>query len=314
MDLRVLRYFVAIADAGSFTAAAARLCVAQPALSRHVRELETELGVTLVQRLPRGIRLTVEGAVLHESAVRMLEEAEQVRHRLSDREAPGQQRVTLGTSPTLGRVVVPALFERARRASGGLALRMREAFTPQLLDWLQRGLVDVAIVTNPDTDRPLALQPLAGEPFALICPAGQRRPAVVTPAQLSTIPVLMTRLHRGIVERQLGRLGARLNVQAEIDSVDSIRELVLRGRWATVMPVSVFSSDLGTPRAVTMSEVSGIPLSRILMLATRIEARQPMAIEVVKELVRNEFAELAAQGVFSIRAGGRVRRAKRSGR
>ncbi len=254
-----------------------------------------------MQRLPRGVRLTVEGAVLHESAVRMLDEAERVRHRLGDGDARARQTVTLGTSPTLGRVVVPALFERGRKSSAGVSLRMREAFTPVLLDWLQRGHVDIAIVTNPDTDRALSLQPLIGEPFALVCPAGQRRPGVVTPAQLSSIPVLMTSLHRGIVERQLGRLGARLNVQAEIDSVDSIRELVMGGAWSTVMPVSVFSSDLASRRAVTLSEVSGIPLNRILMLATRIEPGQSAAIELVRALVREEFAELAARGVFSIR-------------
>lgn len=302
MDLRVLRYFVAIADAGSFTAAASRVCVAQPALSRHIRELESELGVALIRRLPRGVRLTAEGAALYESAMRMLNEAERVRSLLVDRGAVADTTVTVGTSPTLGRVVVPGLFERCHRSSTGVTLKVREAFTPVLLDWLHRGLIDIAIATSPDTDKPFALHPLVGEPFALVCPAAQCRPAVVTPEELSGIPVLMTSLHRSIVERQLGLLGARLNVQAEIDSVDSIRELVLRGPWSTVMPVSVFAADPQSLLAVTLSEVSGIPMSRILTLASRIEPRQAAGIEVVKDLVRCEFSELASRGVFSLAA------------
>jgi LysR family nitrogen assimilation transcriptional regulator len=94
----------------------------------------------------------------------------------------------------------------------------------------------------------------------------------------------MTSLHRGIVERQLASLGKPLNVQAEIDSVDSIRELVLRGRWATIMPVSVFKESEASAQMV-MSEVSGVQLNRQLVLATRLESQSPGALSLVHELV-----------------------------
>lgn len=116
---------------------------------------------------------------------------------------------------------------------------------PRAAGWLERGMVDMAIVTNPEAGRALTLPPLLGEPFALVSHVSLRLGPVVSVSQLARIPLLMTSLHRSIVERQLLPLRAHLNIQAEIDSVDSIRELVLKGQWATIMPVSVFKE----PRA-----------------------------------------------------------------
>lgn len=302
MDLRALRYFVAIADAGSLTAAAAAIQIAQPALTRQLRELEADLGVQLLQRMPRGVRLTPAGVTLYESAQRILAEASRVRQKLARRTDGADKTVLLGASPTLARVLLPGLFESCQRSLGGIELRTREAFTPALLDWLERGLIDMAIVTNPEAGRPLALQPLLGEPFALISHISRNIGPVVSVNKLARIPLLMTSLHRSIVERQLLPLGKQLNIQAEIDSVDSIRELVHRGQWATIMPVSVFKA----PRAaddVVMSEVSGVQLNRLLVLATRIESRDNSAIPVIQEMIEAEFARLARRGVFSFASG-----------
>ena len=93
-------------------------------------------------------------------------------------------------------------------------------------------------------------------------------------------------------------LGKQLNVQAEIDSVDSIRELLLRGRWATIMPVSVFK-DISMYPEITMSEISGVQLNRMLVLATRLESRPTAALTLVHELVEAEFSRLMREGVFS---------------
>ena len=230
MNLRAPRYFVAIADAGSLTAAAAAVSVAQPALTRQLRELEADLGVQLLLRLPRGVRLTPAGVTLYESAQRMLAEAARVRQLLASRSHTDQKSaVVLGASPTLTRVLLPGVFESCLGAVSGIQLRAREAFTPALLDWLERGVIDMAIVTNPEPGRPLSLYPLLGEPFALVSHPSLKIGPVVSVRQLANIPLLMTTLHHKLVDRQLLPLGARLRLLAEIDSVDSIRELVLRG-------------------------------------------------------------------------------------
>ncbi|HEX4894912.1 MAG TPA: LysR family transcriptional regulator, partial [Solimonas sp.] len=298
MNLRALRYFVAIADAGSLTAAAAAVNVAQPALTRQLRELEADLGVQLLLRLPRGVRLTPAGVTLYESAQRMLAEAARVRRLLASRNSDQNAAVVLGASPTLTRVLLPGLFENTLRAVAGSELRAREAFTPALLDWLERGVIDMAIVTNPEPGRPLSLYPLLGEPFALVSHPSLKIDPVVSVRQLAGLPLLMTTLHRTLVDRQLLPLGARLQLRAEIDSVDSIRELVLRGPWATLMPISVFKEPAAA-QGVVISEISGVQLNRLLVLATRIESLDSSPQLALKEIIEAEFARLARAGMFS---------------
>ncbi|MDB5892119.1 MAG: hypothetical protein JWP47_2950 [Polaromonas sp.] len=301
MNLRALRYFVAIADAGSLTAAAAAISIAQPALTRQLRELEADLGVQLLQRNPRGVLLTPAGVTLYESAQRMLAEATRVRQQLARPQNSTFATVVLGSSPTLARVLLPSLFESCRR-SLAFQLRAREAFTPALLDWLERGVVDMAIVTNPEAGRALTLHPLLGEPFALISHKSLQFGPVISISQLARIPLLMTSLHRSIVERQLLPLGGHLNIQGEIDSVDSIRELVMQGRWATVMPVSVFKEPRAS-EAVAMSEISGVQLNRLLVLATRVERQDNSALYVLREMIESEVARLTRKGMFSFASG-----------
>jgi LysR family nitrogen assimilation transcriptional regulator len=296
VNLRTLKYFVAIADAGSFTAAAVAVSIAQPALTRQMRDLETELGVTLFQRGARGVRLTPDGATLYESAGRMLAEAARVRLLLGGEGADQPATVVLGVTPTLTRVLLPGVFERCHRHLAGVRLVVREAFTPQLMEGLERGLIDMAVVTNPVSHRALALQPLLVEPFALIAPAAQGLPPSVSAAELAQVPLLMTGLHRGIVERALAPLGGRIRVEAEIDSVDAIRELVLQGHRATVMPVSVFKN--AQAGQVTLSEISGARIDRLLVVATRVERARNTALGVVNDVIRTEAEKLNRAGVF----------------
>ncbi|WP_427183709.1 LysR family transcriptional regulator [Bordetella bronchialis] len=302
MNLKALRYFVAIADAGSFTAAAAQVRIAQPALSRHVRELESELGVTLLRRSARGAILTQEGAALCEAARRILAEAEQVKTQLTAQAQLGQSTITVGASPTLGRVLLPGLFERCDSALGGFRITLRESFTPTLSDWLERGLIDVAFLTNPNGSRDFALHHLYSEPFALVTAMPRRIPATIPVSALPDLPLLVTRFHRSVVERQLGVVGGRLNIHSEIDSVESIRELVMQGRWATLMPVSVFSRQREA-RAVALSEITGVQLNRLLTLAVRRDAGANPGIARFTEIVKAECAELVAKGVFSFSEG-----------
>lgn len=303
MHLRTLRYFVAVADAGSLTAAAAAIPIAQPALTRQMRELEAELGTLLLQRLPRGVRLTQAGVSVYESAQRILGEAARLQQKLASSRSAEKATVVLGASPTLARLLLPGLLENSAQALEGVTLRTREAFTPALLDWLERGVIDMAVVTNPESRRTLSMQPLLAEPFALVSHVSMKIPPLVMASQLPRIPLLMTSLHRGIVERQLMLLGKELNVRSEIDSVDSIRELVSRGRWATIMPVSVFKDGPRAPRSIRMSEISGVQLHRQLMLATRLEPQPNTALPLLQEVVEAEFSRLARRGAFTFGAG-----------
>ena len=300
MNLRAMKYFVAIVDAGSLTAASEAIAIAQPALSRQLRELEKDLGVQLLHRTPQGVHMTQAGATLYEASCRILADAEQVREQLTGRNRITRQaRVVLGTSPTLARLLVPGVFARCRNSPDDVKLTVREAFTPVLLDWLERGIIDIAVVTNPEPGRALTMHTLLGEPFALVTQVSRRLSPVISLSELARIPVLMTTIHRGIVELQLAPLGGRLNVQSEIDSVDAIREMVLQGQGSTLMPVSVFT-DPHAQNPVMMSVVSGAPLNRLLVMATRIEREKNSALSMLKDLIVAELAELTRAGTFNL--------------
>ncbi len=305
MNLRTLRNFVAIADAGSLTAAAAAIPIAQPALTRQIRDLESEMGAQLLQRLPRGVGLTPSGVTFYESARRILAEASRLGQQLAHHRQRDKDTIVLGTSPTLARLLLPGLFEMCADTLENVELRFHEAFTPVLLDLLGRGVIDMAIVTNPEPGRSLSLQPLLGEPFALASHVQMGIGPIVSLGELARIPLLMTSLHRGIVDRQLARLGKSLPVHTEIDSIDSIRELVTRGRWATIMPVSVFKESAQTPQPpqIVVSEISGVQLNRMLVLATRADSQPRPALSLVQEFVTTEFSRLERQGIFSFARG-----------
>ncbi len=299
MNLRTLRYFVAIADAGSLSAAAAAIPIAQPALTRQLRDLEADLGVQLLMRLPRGVRLTQAGVTLYESAQRILKEADRVRQQLARKLGDDRATVVLGVPPTLSRIMLPGLFEQSLANLPEIELKTREAFTPTLLDWLERGLIDMAVVTNPESNRPVNLMPLLGEPFALVSHARMKMRSTVSLTQLERIPLLMTSLHHGLVEQQLRPMGKKLEVRALIDSVDSIREMVIRGKWATIMPVSVFK-EAGADPDIVMSEITGVQLNRLLVLAWRREPQNNQAMGMIKDMVEQQFGRLISTGTFSL--------------
>jgi DNA-binding transcriptional LysR family regulator len=300
MDLRSVRYFIQIADCGSITRAASNLGVAQPALSRHLRAMEDELGLPLLVRLPRGVRLTAPGRQFLDHCRRALRELDRGKEELrANRESPRGQ-VILGVSPTLGPLLVPGVVERVRRQCPQVALKIVEHFSTLLFDGLLTGRIDVALLTNPSVTRALRYTPLISEPIVVLAapePRDARR--FYTLAELSKTPVLVTEAIRAIVDDQIGRYGARLNVEYEINAVEAIGQLLLRGVGPALMPISTFHSEIAAGRVVAFP-IADVSVQRTLMLAHPLERRLSAATDEVSQIVTTEMNALADQGVFSL--------------
>src|SRR5688500_9498011 len=129
VDLRSIRYFVQIADMGSITRASEHLGIAQPALSRHVRSIEEELGTQLLVRLPRGVRLTGAGSQFLDHCRRIVRELGRARDELRTASEVPRGRVTLGLSPTTGPLLLPGVLERVRRQLPEVSLKVVEGFS-----------------------------------------------------------------------------------------------------------------------------------------------------------------------------------------
>ena len=321
MDLRSIRYFVQIADLGSITRASEHLGIAQPALSRHVRSIEEELGTQLLVRLPRGVRLTGAGLQFLDHCRRIVRELGRARDELRSTSEVPRGRVILGLSPTTGPMLLPGVMERCRRQCPQVSLKVVEGFSSQLYDSLLTGRVDLAVLTSPAPSRGLRLLPLISEPIVVLMapePRGARR--FFTFPELARTPVVTTEAIRGIVDEQLARYGAKLNVHAEVDAVEAIRRLLLRGIGPAVMPLSTFHDDIRAGN-IAAYQIADATVHRILMLGLQAERRLPAAIEEVAQMLTAETNHLFDMGLFSLPAlhtsaappAGAPRRKRRTG-
>ncbi len=300
MDLKGIRYFVQIAELGSITRAAQHLRVAQPALSRHIHALEQELGVSLLVRLPRGVRLTTAGRQFLDHCQRILRELNRAQDELRSGAATAQGRVILGVSPTTGPLLLPGVVERMRRQCPQISLKVVDGVSNQLYDWLQAGRADVAVLTNPVNSRTVKVTPLISEPVVVFMPADQRPQRFLTVAELARTPLVSTEAIRIIADEQLQRHKVRVRVEAEIDAVEAIRRLVLRGTSLALMPVSTFHEDVAAGKLLALPVVDA-NIHRILMLGQQAERRPSAAIDEVAQIMAAEVRALAEQGVFGLR-------------
>lgn len=147
LSLRQIRYFVALAETGGFGAAAQSVRVSQPALSLQIKELEADLGVRLVERHPRGIRLTRAGQEALRRARRILAEAADLQMAVRNADALRGD-LALGIIPTVAPYLLPPLLPRLEDGHPELRLRVREAHTSALLPGLAGGHLDAVVVAD----------------------------------------------------------------------------------------------------------------------------------------------------------------------
>jgi LysR family nitrogen assimilation transcriptional regulator len=300
MELRSIQYFLQIADEGSITRAAQKIGVAQPALTRHVQQLEAELGTQLLLRLPRGVRLTTAGRDFLEYARRIVLEVARAKEHVHGSDATPRGRVVIGTSPTLAPLLLPGCIARTRQQCPMIALQVIEGFSPQLLDALLTGRLDVAVMTNPPQSRALSLTPLFSEPLVVLAPPGARgtiRPFSVV--ELSRTPIIVSAGMRAVIDEQLASFGAQLKIEAEVDSVEAIRRLVVAGMGTTVMPVSAFHAEIAAGSAVAYT-VEGANLHRLLVLARPVAKTRSAAIDEIERIVRAGMTALHEEGLFRL--------------
>ncbi len=167
MELRHLRYFEAVARLNHVTRAATELHVAQPALSKQLRDLEEELGVALFDRVGRRVQLTEAGAALLPHARAVMTQVEAARAAMAERVGLQRGLATVGAPPTVGTHLLPSALATFNARYPGIELRLREAGIATLLEQLAAGLADLAVVALPVDDPDLTVAPLFSEELVL---------------------------------------------------------------------------------------------------------------------------------------------------
>jgi DNA-binding transcriptional LysR family regulator len=158
MELRHLKYFVAVAEAQNITRAAARLHVSQPPLSRQIRDLEQEVGATLFERSPHAIRLTAAGRVFLEEARAVLRRADEAIQAVKASAAKHRSEINVAYAPSLTVEILPAILRQFQEQSTRVRVNLHDLSTEAMIEGLQQGTLDIALMVEPGRKRLLGLQ------------------------------------------------------------------------------------------------------------------------------------------------------------
>ena len=248
MNLRQLESFVRVAELGSFSKAARLLDIAQPALSRQVRLLETDLRETLLLRNGRGVSLTPAGKRLFEHGVQILQQVALAREDLgAQRDAPVGQ-VTIGLPPSIGRRLTQPLIEAFRSELPRARVTIVEGLSRDIAEWIASGRADLGLVYNPEPAAALEITPLLREAMCLVQPAARgRKPSpTVTLRELEACPLIVPERHqalRKLLETQALLAGVRLDIAFEVSSIPAIIDLVCARMGNAVLHASAVAAS-----------------------------------------------------------------------
>ena len=242
-----LRYFLAVAEEGQFTRAAEQLQVAQPSVSAQIRRLESMLRTPLFHRGPGPVTLTDAGAALLPIARRIVADLASIDDELSGLDALLRGHVAVGATPSLSATLLPSVLGRFHRLYPGVVIRVSEQGSPQLLEELLSGTLDLALAIAPVATKGLASVPLAEEELVVVTPPDHplsTRRSMTVP-ELAGHPLVMFRpgydLRTATIDA-FATHGVEPTVAVEGGEMGSVLALVAAGLGAAVVPGIVTSA------------------------------------------------------------------------
>ena len=288
MELRQLRYLVALADERHFTRAAAREHVAQPALSQQIRRLEAEVGVPLVERTTRRVALTDAGAALVERARTILGELEAAQAELGEQAGVRRGRLTIGATGTLGPVDLAQVLATFHELHPAVELTVRERTSDELATMLRNDALDLAYlsVTERIAQPGLELRRLAEEELVAVLPAkhalaGRREIRLAELRDEDFVSFLPGARLRELLLAGAREVGFEPRIAFESDQVRRISDMVAKGLGVTILPRSDVPETHGDLAVVRLIEPR---LARDVTLAWRAGRRLSPAARAFLEV------------------------------
>jgi len=241
MQIHQLRYFCAIARTGSFTRAAEQEHLAQPSLSQQVRKLEDELGTRLFDRLGRSVRLTSFGETFLPRAEAILRQVEDAKHEIEEMAGVERGKVVIGSIPTVAPYFLPGCLASFSRKFPDIQVSVVEELTSELLERVQEGTLDLALLALPIPGGHFVCQELFRERLYLVVPESHRLSShsMVHLKQVERDPFLLLKDGHCFRENTLsacGRARLRPNVVFESGQFTTILAMVGGGTGVSVVP------------------------------------------------------------------------------
>ncbi len=241
MDLRKLRMFLAVVEHGTITRAARASFVSQPGMSQTIRELETDLGAQLFDRVGRNIKLTEAGRALVGPAHQLIRDDQHARDAVSAVATGETGRLDLACLPTLNVDPAAYLIGAFRAAHPGVTVRLADPDDPgDVIDIVRSGEVEVAITVDSGAINGMIVVQIGTQAMQMIFPPGTPKPRVpLTPKMLATIPIVANTKPsstRRLLDDVYAAAGKAPNIVVETSQREAILPLVLAGAGAALVP------------------------------------------------------------------------------
>ncbi|EJL40850.1 putative HTH-type transcriptional regulator YcgK [Brevibacillus agri] len=241
MELRQIRYVLAVAEERSFSRAANRLHLAQPSLSQQIAKLEKILGVSLFHRLPQHVELTDAGQRFVQVAQTLVDMSEGLEREMRAYAVGESGRLLVGSLPITGAYVLPRVLPTFTKQFPGVELQLMEETSSHLEQLLVRGKIDVSLLTMPISDPSLAIIPAINEEIFLAVPpqhplAGKKE---VDLAEIADQPFILLKEGQGfrtISLRLCEQAGFRPRIVFESTNIQTVQSLVAAGMGLSFAP------------------------------------------------------------------------------
>ncbi|NHZ65628.1 LysR substrate-binding domain-containing protein [Massilia genomosp. 1] len=303
MELRQLRYYVAIVDHGSLSRAALVLHVAQPALTQQLRQLEDELGAQLLHRSAQGVLTTDAGKVFYEHAQAILKQVGDARSAVIQSTTRPSGSVTLGLPHSISGALALPLLMAARSTFPEITLQLTEELSGNLNEQLKSGRINLAVLFDDGQLGAFASSALVEEELRFICRAGSAFSPpgdTVALADALATTLILPAQQQGVrprIDNVAREAGLRLSNVIEINSIAILKSAILADMGATILPVAPLLADIERG-AMLARPIHSPALARTVTLCASRNIPLTNAAAAVKRLVHQVTAELCAGGAW----------------
>jgi LysR family hydrogen peroxide-inducible transcriptional activator len=296
MNLRDLRYFVALADTRHFGKAAERCFVSQPTLSAQIKKLENYLGVQLIERHPRRVQLTETGAKIVPLARRMLQESEDIIALARNEHDPLSGKINVALIPTIGPYLLPLVMRRLRKQVPRLKLMLYEYQTQAVLEKLRAGDIELGILALPVPLDGLEARQLYEEPFTVAVPSNSElaKRSSVKIDDLNGETVLLLEDGHCLRDQALD-VCSRVDVKESEDyratSLETLRQMVAAGLGITLLPELATRGPFGSGQGLAVKTFAKPVPSRTIGAVWRKSSARTEAIKAICDVIETTMKE-----------------------
>jgi len=291
MNLRDLRYLVAVADTRHFGKAAEQCHVSQPTLSAQIKKLEGYLGVELIERHPRGVVMTEVGKELVDRARRVLKESDDIVSLARDFRDPLAGKISVAMIPTIGPYLMPTVAKQLRKQLPRLKLMLYEYRTAPLLQRLRDGEIDVGILALPLELEGLEAMELYREEFVMALPATHElnKRSSVKLSDLDGEELLLLEDGHCLRDQALeicSRIDVHENQDYRATSLETLRQMVASGWGITLLPKLATIGPFATATGITVKQFSKPAPHRIVGAVWRKSSTRVKAVRSICKVIR----------------------------